>query len=409
MSSSDRILLILLLLLIPTALWAPGYLVMHYPELTDPLLYLPWLTLGATLLLSQIYHQGRLGFMVILTMLIYGLIQSQLQAPLHLEGKRLLFWLMGLMGPLLALLLALLPERVPFSRQSLGHWLLLAAGSGLLLALSQVPVLAQWVTGFLTPRAFLLTEHSPAPLLMLAWQTLIAVGLWALYLRKRESASMAALLVVVGLILVCLGFARPMISATLLAVVGVALFVVVLQQGHQMAFLDELTGIPGRRALNMALKRVGRRYSLAMMDIDHFKKFNDTYGHDVGDEVLKLVASRLTRVKGGGQVFRYGGEEFTVLFPGKAPKACAAHLEAIREDIADYPFVVRKSKSRPEDEKAGRQQRGQGGGGKTVQITISMGLAERTGEQPDAESVIKAADQALYKAKKAGRNCLKLA
>ncbi|MBY5922974.1 GGDEF domain-containing protein [Ferrimonas balearica] len=407
MSSSDRILLILLLLLIPAALWAPGYLVMHYPELIEPLIYLPWLTLGSTLLLSQIYHQGRLGFMVILAMLLYGLIQSQLQVPLHQEGKRLLFWVMGLLTPVLALLLALLPERVPFSRQSGGHWLLLLAGVILVAVLTQIPALAQGLTQFLTPRAFLLTQHSPAPLLMLAWQTLIAVILWALYLRHRESASMAALLLVVGLMLVCLGFARPMISVTLLAVVGVTLFVVVLQQGHQMAFLDELTGIPGRRALNMALKRVGRRYSLAMMDIDHFKKFNDTYGHDVGDEVLKLVASRLTQIKGGGQVFRYGGEEFTVLFPGKTPKACAPHLEAVREDIAEYPFVVRSTKSRPEDENTGRERRGQGGG-KTVQITISMGLSERTGERPEAEAVIKAADQALYKAKKAGRNCLKL-
>ncbi|MBY6188224.1 GGDEF domain-containing protein [Marinobacter hydrocarbonoclasticus] len=408
MSSSDRILMILLLLLIPTALWAPGYLVMHYPELTEPLLNLPWLTLGGTLLLSQVYHQGRLGFLVIFTMMLYALIQSQLQVPLHLEGKRLQFWLMGLLAPLMVLLITLLPERVPFGRQSVGHWLLLLSGAGLMLLLTQVAGLAQSLTQFLTPRAFLLTEHSPAPVLMLAWQALIAVGLWALYLRRRDSASMAALLVVVGLILVCLGFARPMISATLLAVVGVALFVVVLQQGHQMAFLDELTGIPGRRALNMALKRVGRRYSLAMMDIDHFKKFNDTYGHDVGDEVLKLVASRLSRVKGGGQVFRYGGEEFTVLFPGKAPKLCQQHLEAIRQDIADYGFVVRANKQRPEDEQAGRKQRGQGGG-KTVQITISIGLADRSGERSDPEAVIKAADQALYKAKKAGRNCLKLA
>ncbi|MBY5993602.1 GGDEF domain-containing protein [Ferrimonas balearica] len=409
MSSSDRTLLFLLLLLIPTALWAPGYVVMHYPELVSPLLYLPWLTLGATLLLSQVYHQGRLGFLVILTMLLYGLIQWQLQVPLFQPGKRLLFWLMGLGGPLLALTLALLPERVPFSRAALGHWALLLSSVGALVLAVQWPGAVQVLTEFLEPRAFVLTEHSPAPLLMLAWQALVAVACWWLYLRRRESADMAALLVVVGLMLVCIGFARPMISATLLAVVGVALFVVVLEQGHQMAFLDELTGIPGRRALNMALKRVGKRYSLAMMDIDHFKKFNDTYGHDVGDEVLKLVASRLSRVRGGGKVFRYGGEEFTVLFPGKPAKACVAALEAVREDLADYPFVVRAAGKRPEDHKAGRQNRGQGGANKQVQITISLGLAQRGGELGDAEAVIKAADQALYKAKKAGRNCLKLA
>ncbi|HAG79498.1 MAG TPA: GGDEF domain-containing protein, partial [Pseudomonas sp.] len=69
----------------------------------------------------------------------------------------------------------------------------------------------------------------------------------------------------------------------------------IAHEAYLMAFRDELTGLPGRRALNERLQRLGRQYVLAMADVDHFKRFNDTYGHDVGDQVLKMVASRLRK------------------------------------------------------------------------------------------------------------------
>jgi len=78
--------------------------------------------------------------------------------------------------------------------------------------------------------------------------------------------------------------------------------------------------LPSRRALIERLPSLGRRYTVAMVDVDHFKNFNDTYGHDAGDQVLRMVASRLGEVSGGGTAFRYGGEEFTILFPGKGGK-----------------------------------------------------------------------------------------
>ena len=92
--------------------------------------------------------------------------------------------------------------------------------------------------------------------------------------------------------------------------------IAVLQDTFRMAFRDELTGIPSRRALNERLAALGNRYTIAMLDVDHFKNFNDTYGHDLGDQVLKMVAAHIAGVGGGGKAFRYGGEEFTVLFPG---------------------------------------------------------------------------------------------
>ena len=177
------------------------------------------------------------------------------------------------------------------------------------------------------------------------------------------------------------------------------LIIAVLEISYTMAFRDELTGLTGRRALNQALLKLGNRYTIAMLDIDHFKKFNDTYGHDVGDDVLQMVAVKLNRVSGGGKVYRYGGEEFTVLFSGKDVDHALPHLEALRESIASSGFTVREKKrpnSKPEKSRKGSD--------KQVQITVSIGVAQREGELRDPEAVIKAADKALYRAKKAGRN-----
>jgi diguanylate cyclase (GGDEF)-like protein len=177
-----------------------------------------------------------------------------------------------------------------------------------------------------------------------------------------------------------------------------------------MAYRDEVTGLLGRRALNERLEGLGRRYCLAMLDVDHFKKFNDTHGHDVGDEVLKLVASRISRVGGGGTAFRYGGEEFCVVFPRKSILDCVGPLEDVRESIADYRMALRDRGKRPTASREGARKRGGMAtkfGPNTVAVTVSLGLAERSEENFSADEVIKAADQALYRAKRAGRNRLK--
>jgi diguanylate cyclase (GGDEF)-like protein len=178
----------------------------------------------------------------------------------------------------------------------------------------------------------------------------------------------------------------------------------VAHEAYQMAFRDELTGLPGRRALNERMQRLGRNYVLAMSDVDHFKKFNDTHGHDVGDQVLRLVASKLSKIGGGGRAYRYGGEEFALVFAGKTLEECMPHLEVIRESIATYNIQLRNQDSRPQDDQQGRQRRA-GSGASSVSVTVSIGVAERL-EQRTPEKVLKSADEALYSAKGAGRNCV---
>jgi diguanylate cyclase (GGDEF)-like protein len=176
-----------------------------------------------------------------------------------------------------------------------------------------------------------------------------------------------------------------------------------IQDSHNMAYLDDLTGLMARRALNEYMKMLGRRYSIAMLDVDFFKKFNDTFGHDMGDQVLRMVGSKIGKIRGGGKAFRYGGEEFTVIFPRKKMEQVATHLDELRQAIKKHKFVIR-GKGRPKKSKWGKKERGKKIVGRNVSVSISIGVAERCNGLRTADDVIKAADKALYKAKKMGRN-----
>jgi diguanylate cyclase (GGDEF)-like protein len=180
----------------------------------------------------------------------------------------------------------------------------------------------------------------------------------------------------------------------------------VLRDSYNMAFRDDLTGIPSRRSLNETLHGLGRHYTVAMLDVDHFKQFNDTYGHDVGDQVLKMVARKMVAVGGGGRAYRYGGEEFTIIFSRCRIDEALPHLEVLRETIADYRMSLR-SEDRPKDQKQGKGSRGSRAGrgdGAYASVTVSIGVAESSEELNSAAEVMKAADKALYKAKNKGRN-----
>jgi GGDEF domain-containing protein len=189
---------------------------------------------------------------------------------------------------------------------------------------------------------------------------------------------------------------------------GAILLVAMLQESYRLAFHDELTGLPGRRALQEAMAGLGPHYVVAMADVDHFKAFNDTHGHDIGDQVLKLVAARLAEVGGGGRAFRYGGEEFTVLFPAASLAQALPHLEATRAAVEAYRMAVR-GEDRPKDREEGSKRRHPAADEslppeKLLSVTVSIGAAEPGGEARTPAQVLKAADEALYRAKRGGRN-----
>jgi len=166
-----------------------------------------------------------------------------------------------------------------------------------------------------------------------------------------------------------------------------------LEDMRKETLTDALTGIANRRLFDMELRRqvrdameTGESLSLLMLDIDHFRKFNDTYGHQTGDEVLKLMAGTMSRaVKGEDVCARYGGEEFAVILPRTDLDGAIKVADGIRERISTKKLVNRTT-----NEDLGK-----------VTVSIGVGLFEFGEPLPD---LIMRSDQALYKAKAMGRN-----
>jgi diguanylate cyclase (GGDEF)-like protein len=306
----------------------------------------------------------------------------------------------GAMALLAVGLLSLLKDRSVFS--SRGMLQIVGAGSlvglGLFSTEGGFPAYRAWLDGLYAPGGIALLA---APGFVYLWAGSVAVAALAAVRRDHpiERAFVAVAL--------SIGMATGSLPETTLArfhigAAGLLLTLAIVETSYGLAFRDELTGLPTRRALKKLFDSVGGTYTVAMIDVDHFKRFNDRHGHDVGDQVLKMVAVRLREVSDGGKAFRYGGEEFAVVFPGKSRDEALAPLEELRERIRDSRFVVRRvgrprSKPKRGPKKSKRAPR-------KLSVTVSIGLAERTEKAPDPESVIKAADKALYRAKKAGRN-----
>lgn len=192
-------------------------------------------------------------------------------------------------------------------------------------------------------------------------------------------------------------------ATVFLLAAGLILLLSVLQESHNMAYRDDLTGLLSRRALNEHLAGLARHYAIAMLDLDHFKRLNDSLGHDVGDQVLRMVAARIRKIGGGGKAYRYGGEEFTIVFQGRRAEDVLSHLEELRSSIASYQFLVR-SPDRPDSLREGRRRRSGSGDSTPVSVTMSIGVAESSPCMRDPHDVMAAADAALYRAKNRGRN-----
>lgn len=306
--------------------------------------------------------------------------------------------LAALLIPLGFAALSMQEDRGLLTQDGIVRWLALGLGAGLAVL---VAVLAPDVVSAILG-ARVLPVPLPAPA---AASTALAIAVSAfLFLRRGTPLEAGALAALVALTMALAQPPGTTAGILLLCAAGIILTVAVLQSGYRLALLDELTCLPGRRALELQLKRLPGPYAVAMVDVDLFKKFNDAHGHDVGDQALRMIARCLRQVGGGGEPYRYGGAVFAVLFPGRTADEAAPALEELRALIAATPFRVRGA-DRPKSRRA-RARRGTGSPVKALHLTVSLGLAERseTHRQPDA--VIKAADKALDRAKSNGRNQL---
>ncbi len=315
---------------------------------------------------------------------------------------RYVFHMALLVLPLNLLLFSFWRERGIVTGQGLRRFVGILFQPILLIALFGVrgPLIVRQLEGMTISLPLVGPLFTPA----LAVWTLAALGLSFRFWRHRDLLDHGFLWAMLCSLCALLT-GDPERQAFLFSVAALILIVAAIEGAHRMAFRDELTTLPARRALNEALLKLGNTYTVAMVDIDFFKKFNDRYGHDVGDQVLAMVATLLGRVGGGGRPFRYGGEEFTILFPGKELKEAEPHLEALRQAVAEAGFKVRSA------ERAGKNsdsRKKSGDSAKKVSLTISIGMAQRDAVKKTPQGVIKAADQALYRAKEGGRNRVSL-
>ena len=315
-------------------------------------------------------------------------------------GNELGYGLLSAFVPLLLVVLTLLPDRGIISVKAIPAYAILL----LISVLSTVVVMTSpaWATqlvlsDWLPPQYFDWTSQSQSVLIVSFAALYVMLTLSILNPSLHVSAGFGVLFMLV--IQLHFGDRGGSLNVFTSAALLMCLYAI-MQETWRMAYIDELTGLPGRRALREKFQKISGSYTVAMLDVDHFKKFNDTFGHDAGDAVLRMIASKMTRVTGGGLPYRYGGEEFSIVFTGKGSRESVRHLEALREEIANKPFIIRRIGRRANDNRTAPVENN------SVQVTVSIGFADSIGKESTPWDILKRADQALYRAKGKGRNCV---
>lgn len=222
------------------------------------------------------------------------------------------------------------------------------------------------------------------------------------YVQHRSSIECAFFWTLVSsFFALALGDIGPM-STIFFATSGLVLVISLIETSFNFSFYDDLTGLPARRAFNETLSKIGgRHYTVAMIEIDSFKKISDRYGLLVGDQVLRMAASKLEKVTGGGLSYRYSGQRFAVVFPVKFVDEAIPHLESLRKGVEIYGFILRGPK-RPSEKPANPEKFR--GSQKKISLNIAIGAVERKDAKVKPKYVIKAADQALLNAQNKGGN-----
>jgi GGDEF domain-containing protein len=375
------------------------------PVWQELLPYLPLLTIVGGIMLSLHFHRGRVFLVLLMLAAFTWTLLPRLRAGLPDPSGGVLLQLFAFLIPLNITLFCFMRERGVLTTAGRMRLIFLALQGGA--AAWLVRSHPDWVADFLArkitlaPLPDVLTLSQPALVALLLGLSLMAVRM----VLRQSPIDSAFLGTLIAVAVACNWPWTKDLPTLFVTAAALTLTLGVLQDSYNMAFRDDLTGLPSRRALNELLMGLGRQYVIAMLDVDHFKSFNDTYGHDVGDQVLRMVARKIHGVKGGGKPFRYGGEEFTVIFPRRRLAEAIPHLEEVRRAIGGYQLALRDN-DRPKQGRQGKKQRGSGKEAReTVSVTISIGVAE-SGDRATPAVVLKEADQALYRAKRKGRNQL---
>lgn len=377
----------------------------HAFHVSVPFPATPFIIMALVGLLAGLMRQWQWLYWVALLAGHYWAAQLGLQRPLSEPDVAALYLTLPLLVSLLMLLLAVSPLPTALSVPGV---LLLFACFFLPVALTDAPLVA-WLLLVDLPEFMLARPQSGWFLTWghLWWQSAVLfIWLAVVSVKRHQATAWGQFAVWLAVMLFYTLIDRQNASGWVTLAAGLSLLLTLAYEMLRLAYIDELTQLPQRRALEAHLKRLGRRSAVCMLDVDHFKQFNDTWGHEVGDQVLRLLGSILADVK-GLTAYRYGGEEFTLVFSHDRRDSIADKLEEVRQRVESYPLTLRRE-NRPDDKKAGKAQRGKSAAAQQVNITISLGCALRQSRE-EPEALLKRADEALYSAKKAGRNCVQFA
>ena len=362
--------------------------------------YLPFIIFLIGMGLSWIFHHSREFNLFLLFTIIYISLSKYIWNPELKVDSQIAYLLLVALIPINYLLNFLLKERGILNQFGMRRFILLAIQLYCIAWLLEhpYPPLKEYLTfSFLKFSIFKLTAISQPLLAFILAASLVLI------IRLIQTSSILVSGILSSLIAVTSAlhfYQQPQLATIFIILAGLLIIVSITINAYSLAYLDELTNLPSRRAMVQNISTLGKRYSIAMVDVDHFKKFNDKYGHDIGDQVLKKLASQLRQVR-GGKAFRYGGEEFTVIFPNKNISEARIFCNELCKNVENSPFMLR-NKKRPKSIKDNSKKKKHEG--IPLTITISIGLAERSTELTTSDEVIKQADKALYKAKKNGRN-----
>ena len=288
------------------------------------------------------------------------------------------------------------PRLAMVQRAIIGAFLLLLIGSFLPgfrdnplgSVLGNLVIVAGTVNGILASILLIRAGQRAGKLYLLSWTPLLVFSFWriveiSLRLPFNEFVSLA--------------FPATYVLAGILLYLGLGERILLYKRerdaNEHLARMDSLTEVYNRRALDERLRiaavqteKSGRSMAVLFADLDHFKRINDSYGHDVGDYVLKDVTLRIRSVLRFGDVLgRYGGEEFVIALPDCGEEQARQLAERIRERIAERPVVC---------------------AGTFIPVTVSIGISVLRDGLSDIDGALKRADQALYFCKQNGRNCV---
>jgi diguanylate cyclase (GGDEF)-like protein len=413
---SSTILRLILPLTCAVAALLLRYLLADHPlnstsQLDFLLLQLPYILLALAALMALLTNHALEAGITISLLCAYWLIQSFLQSPLNSQPASQIFYLLTLLSPALLITYALLPQSSCLQLQGL-------------LAILLTPSIILVVAGLLAINPQLILSSASSTLNNGLIGTYLSTLSWLLYFAAiglclglslyQQQSIHNSVLGCSLMSLITYGWIQlNSVSAFMFSGMGLLLCINLTISLLQTGYRDDLTQIGNRRALQQTAKTLRGPYSVAMVDADYFKKINDQFGHDLGDQALRVIASLLKQTAEGGKPFRYGGEEFCLLFKGKTEQEVLDTLEACRQAIAKYDMVVRDKQQRPKKLQQGEVRRGASKRKSNLRLTVSIGVASSDNANSNSinpfEQVLKSADKALYRAKASGRNCIQAA